>query len=279
MREAHPSYKSSVRYKFVDDRRDHPLLPTQGTYFSVRALSPRPRSPHSNPRTHSHTHVHERTNRQHCAVIHTPVTQALGEVAGLALGDTAYVKAEVSSSWHARLRGFRFLTAHVGASLGVVKPMAWRQQADDGAYAADPATRFPDRYMLGGLQQSLRGFGHTGAGPRASPKEGGCMKGDSLGGDIRCTATAALSAPLPLPVLYDALGLRAHLFADAGNLLPWSAPLPSLLSDVRVSVGAGLAFALGVARVELNYAVPLRRVAGKDVEQRWQFGLGATVYS
>lgn len=36
MREAHPSYKSAVRYKFVDDRRDHPLLPTQGTYFSVR---------------------------------------------------------------------------------------------------------------------------------------------------------------------------------------------------------------------------------------------------
>lgn len=40
MREAHPSYKSAVRYKFVDDRRDHPLLPTQGTYFSVRLPPP-----------------------------------------------------------------------------------------------------------------------------------------------------------------------------------------------------------------------------------------------
>lgn len=38
MREAHPSYKSALRYNFVDDRRDHPLLPTQGTYFSVRLL-------------------------------------------------------------------------------------------------------------------------------------------------------------------------------------------------------------------------------------------------
>jgi hypothetical protein len=35
MREAQPSYKSAVRYKFVDDRRDHPLLPTNGSYFSV----------------------------------------------------------------------------------------------------------------------------------------------------------------------------------------------------------------------------------------------------
>lgn len=155
--------------------------------------------------------------------------------------------------------------------------MPWRQREDDGAYAADPTTRFPDRYMLGGLQ-TLRGFGYTGAGPRASPKEGGCMKGDSLGGDIRCTATASLAAPLPIPVL-DALGLRAQVFADAGNLLPWSAPLPSLLGDLRASVGCGLAFALGVARVELNYAVPLRRVAGKDWEQRWQFGLAATIYS
>lgn len=199
-------------------------------------------------------------------------------MAGLLFGDTAYAKAEIAASAHARLLGSA-LTAHLGGSLGVVKPTAWRQKADDGAYAADPATRFPDRYMLGGLQ-TLRGFGFTGAGPRASPREGGCMRGDSLGGDIRCTATAALAAPLPLPVL-DSLGLRAHVFADAGNLLPWSAPLHELWSGMRLSAGAGLAFALGVARVELNYAVPLRRGGGggRDFEQRWQFGLAATIYS
>lgn len=196
-------------------------------------------------------------------------------MAGLLFGDTAYVKTEIAAHAHQRLLGF--LTAHIGGSFGVVKPMGWRQSGDDGSYAAEPTTRFPDRYMLGGLQ-TLRGFGYTGAGPRASPKEGGCMKGDSLGGDIRWTATAGLGMPLPVPVL-DALGLRAHVFADAGNLLPWSAALPSVLGDVRASVGGGLAFALGVARVELNYAVPLRRVGGGDFEQRWQFGLAATIYS
>lgn len=103
------------------------------------------------------------------------------------------------------------------------------------------------------------------------------MKGDSLGGDIKYTATAALTMPLPVPILYESLGLRAHVFTDAGNLLPWSAPLSSFLTESRLSCGAGLAISLGMARVELNYAVPLKWVKNKDFEQRWQFGLAATL--
>ena len=45
--------------------------------------------------------------------------------------------------------------------------------------------------------------------------------------------------------------------------------------DMRLSAGAGMAITIGMARVELNYSKPLKRVAGKDFEQKWQFGLAA----
>ncbi len=230
MREATPSLKSAIRYKFTDDKRNDRVLPTDGTFFS-----------------------------------------GLMELAGLGLGDVAYVKAEVTGSAHTSL-GFGGLSAHLGGTVGVVRPTTWRAKDAD---EAQPTTRFSDRYVLGGLQ-SLRGFGYSGVGPRALPREGGCMKGDSLGGDLKYVATAALTAPLPIPLLEN-FGLRWHVFADAGNLLPWSAPLQSMVTDMRVSCGTGVAVSLGMARLELNYTVPLKKVQGKDFEQRWQFGLAAHI--
>lgn len=97
--------------------------------------------------------------------------------------------------------------------------------------------------------------------------------GDSLGGDFKYSATLSLSAPLPiLPVLR----LRAHAFTDVANLLRWSAPLPAMATQARVSMGMGLAASIGVGRLELNYSVPVRTCAS-DIQQRWQFGLAGTI--
>jgi outer membrane protein assembly factor BamA len=103
-----------------------------------------------------------------------------------------------------------------------------------------------------------------------------CVAGDALGGDVKYTACALLAAPLPLPGL-SGLGLRAHCFADAGNLIPWSAPPLQALADTRVAVGAGLGLSIGVARLELNYSVPVR-ARPEDVQERWQFGIAATAF-
>ena len=237
MRLATPSLKSTISYKYKDDQRNHPILPTDGTYFS-----------------------------------------SLLEVAGLGMGDTAYVKAEVTGTAHKSL-GFLGLSAHVGGIVGVIRPTGWRVREQDemtaGGQAVVPTTCFSDRYIIGGLQ-TLRGFGYSGVGPRAAPKEGGCLKGDSLGGDIKYLATASLAAPLPIPLLEN-FGLRWHVFADAGNLLPWSAPLQNMVREMRVSCGTGLALSLGPARLELNYSVPVKSLKGKDFEQRWQFGLAAHI--
>jgi outer membrane protein assembly factor BamA len=193
------------------------------------------------------------------------------ELAGVGVGDVAYVKAEVAGAAHKPL-GATGLSAHLSGSVGVVRPTGWR--AREGGVDEAPSTRFSDRYMLGGLQ-TLRGFGYSGVGPRAPEREGGALKGDSLGGDFKYVATVALTAPMPLPLL-DKFGLRWHVFADAGNLLPWSAPLTSMLSDMRVACGTGLAVSLGMARVEMNYSVPVKKEM-KDFEQRWQFGLAAHI--
>lgn len=194
------------------------------------------------------------------------------ELAGLGVGDVAYVKAEVAGATHKPL-GVGGICAHLSGVVGVVRPTSWRMREGVGEEGV-PRTRFSDRYVLGGLQ-TMRGFGYSGLGPRAARKEGGCLKGDSLGGDLKYVATAALTMPVPLPLL-DKFGLRWQVFADAGNLLPWSAPLASMLSDMRLSCGTGLAMSLGAARVELNYSLPFKR-KGSDLEQRWQFGLAAHI--
>jgi outer membrane protein assembly factor BamA len=37
MREAVPTAKSSVAYRYTDDRRNDPIIPTAGSFFSVRS--------------------------------------------------------------------------------------------------------------------------------------------------------------------------------------------------------------------------------------------------
>jgi outer membrane protein assembly factor BamA len=71
---------------------------------------------------------------------------------------------------------------------------------------------------------SLRGFDFKGAGPRAPPPaagSGGALGGDALGGDAFYSALGALSFPFPHRGLAS-FGLRGHVFANCGTLLPCS---------------------------------------------------------
>ncbi|MCY3296058.1 BamA/TamA family outer membrane protein, partial [Acinetobacter pittii] len=70
--------------------------------------------------------------------------------------------------------------------------------------------RISDRFFLGG--DSLRGFKFSGVGPRDLTN--GASQ-DALGGNHFVRGTAELTLPSGLP---DEVGIKFHVFADAGTL-------------------------------------------------------------
>ena len=79
---------------------------------------------------------------------------------------------------------------------------------------------------------------------------------------------------------------RTHTFVTAGNLLSNYHYKPhkgvgqnvdAAIRNFRLSYGAGLAIRLGgIARIELNYCVPIRAQAGDKVAPGLQLGVGVS---
>ena len=78
---------------------------------------------------------------------------------------------------------------------------------------------------------------------------------------------------------------RMHTFLNAGNLMSdyqfdvssksLQANIDEAVQDFRLTYGLGLAFKLGgIARIELNYVVPLRTQKGDKPAPGLQFGVG-----
>lgn len=132
-----------------------------------------------------------------------------------------------------------------------------------------------DRFMLGG-PMNVRGFEMAGIGPHSD----GC----SLGAEMFWAA--ALHAYTPLPLLSRGGSIsdkfRLHAFVNTGNIGnfvltdDYKQNLQTLIRDMRLSYGAGLAMTLGgFARVELNYCVPLLLQRGDRPNHGLQFGVAA----
>ena len=191
------------------------------------------------------------------------------EAAGLAFGDTSFVKAGGDYTMFQQLNEDADEPVVFGCRLGVglLKPMGESRKS-----------QLPDRYYMGGAS-SLRGFQAKGAGPRSSAldKED-ASSGDSLGGDVKVDVNADMSFPLfslfPVPsVLASA---KAHFFTNVGSLSQWhSASLNGVFNEnVRASLGMGVRLpipALG-GNVEFNYSVPVKSL-DSDRVQRFQLGL------
>jgi len=131
-----------------------------------------------------------------------------------------------------------------------------------------------DNFFLGG-PLNVRGFDLRGVGPHSD--------GNSTGGTLYWASGLHLYGPLPFRPGKGGFGdlFRTHLFMNAGNVGSfWLSgnlqdDIDKLTQDFRLSYGLGLAVKLGgIARVELNYCIPVKASRGDRVNPGLQFGVG-----
>ncbi|GFS15475.1 sorting and assembly machinery component 50-like protein [Elysia marginata] len=130
-----------------------------------------------------------------------------------------------------------------------------------------------DRFFLGG-PLTLRGFNLKGCGPHSHD--------NALGAESYWLAAAHLYSPLPFRPGKGRFGelFKTHLFINAGNLgnLDFNnlgTSFQDFASSMRWSYGIGIVLCMGrIARLELNYVVPMRVQKGDKANPGLQFGIG-----
>ncbi|XP_023558298.1 sorting and assembly machinery component 50 homolog [Octodon degus] len=147
--------------------------------------------------------------------------------------------------------------------------------AEGSSTSRPPPTRpSRPRFCLGG-PTSVRGFGMHSIGPQS--------EGDYLGGEAYWAGGLHLYTPLPFRPGQGSFGelFRTHFFLNAGNLCNLNygegprAHIRKLAECIRWSYGAGIVLRLGnIARLELNYCIPMGVQRGDRICDGVQFGAG-----
>ncbi|KAM8910891.1 sorting and assembly machinery component 50 homolog B [Spinachia spinachia] len=182
------------------------------------------------------------------------------ELAGYTGGDASFLKEDFELQLNRRL----FWDSVLSASLwgGMLCPIG------------EQPSCIADRFYLGG-PTSVRGFGMYSIGPQS--------EGDYLGGEAYWAGGLHLYTPLPFRPGKGGFGdlFRTHFFLNAGNLCNLNygegprAHLQKLAECIRWSYGAGIVLRLGnIARLELNYCVPMGVQSGDRICDGVQFGAG-----
>ncbi|KAI8583168.1 hypothetical protein K450DRAFT_224520 [Umbelopsis ramanniana AG] len=193
------------------------------------------------------------------------------ELAGVGkIGDTKYLKHEVEASIARQHGGGEILRDENGLAKAIAPGIVLSLNVRGGLLATlnDKEANISDKFMLGG-PLSIRGFRTCGVGPRD--------KKDSLGGDAYWATGVSLITPLPK--LADK-PLRGHAFVNAGSLIPWktgtstSDTIKALTASPSVAVGFGIIYRHSVARLELNFCIPLTVARGDMFKRGFQLGLG-----
>lgn len=194
------------------------------------------------------------------------------ELSGLfGVGNAHFFKTELESQFCHQFGGGQllkdketdeFLGVHPGFVMSTTFRAGWLANLSDDAKASTVS----DRFLLGG-PLSIRGFRNAGVGPRDYR--------DALGGNMYWAA--GISAIAPLPRL-ESKPLRAHAFVNAGTNVPagqcFKSTAEKLTKSPSVSVGLGLIYRHSIARIELNYCVPLTAAKGDQIKRGLQLGIG-----
>uniref|UniRef100_A0A3B4WJN9 SAMM50 sorting and assembly machinery component n=1 Tax=Seriola lalandi dorsalis TaxID=1841481 RepID=A0A3B4WJN9_SERLL len=182
------------------------------------------------------------------------------ELAGYTGGDASFLKED----FEIQLNRSLFWDSVLSASLwgGLLLPIG------------DKPTSIADRFYLGG-PTSIRGFSMYSMGPQS--------EGDYLGGEAYWAGGLHLYTPLPFRPGRGGFGdlFRTHFFLNAGNLCNLNygegpqAHLKKLAECIRWSYGLGIVLRLGnIARLELNYCIPMGVQSGDRICDGVQFGAG-----
>lgn len=182
------------------------------------------------------------------------------ELAGLG-GDSRFLKENLELSFYKNISKVT-LSANVNAGF------VYNFDKDNDIHLSD-------RFYMGG-PLSLRGFEINSAG---------CKSGqDFTGGNL--SWVVGLHAYTPLPFYWKRFGsgswldnFRMHAFLNAGNLLPEvvrsRVQAGKLIRNIRASYGLGLAYNfMGLARIEINYCLPIKAQKGDKFSDGFQFGIG-----
>ncbi|KAI8082793.1 surface antigen-domain-containing protein [Halteromyces radiatus] len=198
------------------------------------------------------------------------LTQELAGV--LNIGNASFFKSELETQVCHRFGGGQLLKneeneligLHPGFVISLGLKAGWLANLND----EKKASTISDRFLLGG-PLSVRGFRTAGIGPRDYK--------DALGGNIYWAT--GISAMTPLPT-FEHKPIRAHAFINAGTAVPWSTKTSaqdtasSLMRSPSIAVGFGLVYRHSIARLELNYCIPLTAAKGDQVHRGLQFGIG-----
>jgi outer membrane protein insertion porin family len=237
--DAGDSVKNSITHTWISDRRNNPLLPSQG--YLIKTVS---------------------------------------EIAGWGPlhGDVAFWKSEMETSGAVAIPipgipGDSGISMTGGFRTGMIYPLPL------GMSSESQPTRVNDRFQLGG-PTDVRGFKIAGLGPRNGP--------DAVGGDVYAAASANLLFPFPR-VGKDS-PLRFQIFANGGRLLALKsagerggmnskAVQKSTVAELAnglpsLAAGFGVVYFKPVARLELNFSLPLVLRKGEEGRKGLQFGVG-----
>ncbi|KAK7479741.1 hypothetical protein BaRGS_00029017 [Batillaria attramentaria] len=181
------------------------------------------------------------------------------EYAGIG-GNVEFSKQELEVQFNKSL--FWDTVVQLSLAGGVMRPLHSKDEV-----------RINDRFFLGG-PLTLRGFNMKGVGPHSD--------GNALGAEAYWLCAAHIYTPLPFRPGKGGFGdlFRTHFFINGGNLGNVNfnnlhGSLRDVGSEFRWACGGGVVLRLGrVARMELNYVVPMAVQQGDGVNPGLQFGIG-----
>ncbi|KAI0503135.1 outer membrane protein, OMP85 family [Xylaria bambusicola] len=247
--DAGDSVKSAITCLFQRERRDNPMLPQSG--YMVKTTS---------------------------------------ELAGWGFlkGDVGFSKSEmeIASAVPIPIPGLK-RPSGVSIGCGLRAGLLYPLPLSFGFGGASPS-RLNDRFTLGG-PTDVRGFSLGGLGPRDGA--------DALGGDL--FAAGSVNMLIPLPKTGPESPFRLQLFANGGRSVAMrnktksndtasgqrmtaSTVLNQMLSATKevgnglpsIAAGVGLVYAHPVARLELNFSLPLVTRQGEESRKGLQVGVG-----
>jgi len=199
----------------------------------------------------SHTFLLDSRNDR-LAPTHGFYLKTVHEIAGLG-GGASFIKSET----HGQVS--RPIFPGVSVSLAARSGLLW---------GLNGPTLFSDRFQLGG-PASIRSFRANAMGPRDGS--------DSLGGEMYWSAGLSVISQIPKKPEWP---VKTHAWVNAGRLdnIDKSRPLAdnvaSTLAKPSVSAGVGLIYNFDIARVEVNFGVPLVASKSDGSRRGFQVGLG-----